>query len=685
MLQHLLLGASQPVSSGGSGTGYGGTGYLVAGTNDSYWEVLDGLGAGYFESKGIKKDSAGNLVHLYANGDKAFIFSTSPLGTVLWQREITFNTNHNIRAFCIDSNNDIIMCGQLYTSVSPITGGHYLSKFNVSTNSFTWKYFFDQQASYAYTAFYDVDVDSVGNIYAVGNTRVTNNYQNALIAVFNSSGALQNCMSHNPGSNSYYAYTKIKVISSTEAIIIGDMGLSVIGKINLNPASGGAYLMPIWMNSVSPAFSAQNQLDCFDIDAAGNIYVAGAFVNSPNSFDQIVFKFNSSGAIQWYNMASRSQYYYTSDIAVDAIGNSYTTNDLMLSTGDVREITKRNASGFFQWTRRFEISGASYTGTDIDLRRILVDGNNLYLNGGFDVSATSNNTTPIILRLATDGTNTGIHGAFTYSVTTPSTPTPGWSTANFASNIVGMGFGDPTTGLDGTFTNLTATVNPSTTAIQLDEQLVLGTISAATPTRVSGTGAPFKSSSSTGGASAGWTTLQSISRDDGFVTVPLGFNWNINNINYSSVYVGSNNYITFRAGRTQYSSYDWNTWGDEKILLAKTSDNSYQYVTYKQFTGYTRIRFEGNSSTSGTVGAGNIVWEATFFDPSTVGNIPIVEFRFGNNGRSGYTMGIAGPSNTVPYTSHGGFYDNSVVYEGNASGTAFTSYVGSHMTNYVGL
>lgn len=203
---------------------------------------------------------------------------------------------------------------------------------------------------------------------------------------------------------------------------------------------------------------------------------------------------------------------------------------------------------------------------------------------------------------------------------------------------------------------------------------------------VSGTGTLFKGSTSTGSASSGWTTLQSSSTDDGNREVPLGFNWTINSTQYSSVYVGSNNYITFGSGQNTFSGYNFSTWGIPKILYTMTSDNSYQYVTYKQFTDYTRIRFEGNASTSGTVGSGNIVWETTFFNPAAVGNISLVEIRCGSNGRgTQFTMGIAGPSSTTAYASHNSLVNQSVVYVGNSVGNAYTANVGSYVNYTTGL
>ena len=206
----------------------------------------------------------------------------------------------------------------------------------------------------------------------------------------------------------------------------------------------------------------------------------------------------------------------------------------------------------------------------------------------------------------------------------------------------------------------------------------------------SGTGTLFHGSSSTGtNPSTNWTNLVGGSVDDGYQLVPFGFSWTIDSTSYTGIYVGSNCYLTFGSGQTQYSSWTFASWGVPKILLNMTTDNSYQWLSYRQFGDYTRIRFEGHSSTRGTVGSGDTVYEATFFDPTKVSSKNIVEFRCGDNGRGyGYTHGI-GPSNSgganIAYASHSSLVNDSVVYEGDSTGTTWTAHVGSKMNYTVGV
>lgn len=151
----------------------------------------------------------------------------------------------------------------------------------------------------------------------------------------------------------------------------------------------------------------------------------------------------------------------------------------------------------------------------------------------------------------------------------------------------------------------------------------------------SGTKAPILGS----GAAAiypesGWTGLQNASVDDAFVTVPLGFTFYMAGTAYTTAYVGSNSYLTFGSGSTNYSSLSASNPAFPKFAFG-ASDNSYQRVSYKQSAGnWCKIRYEGNGSTSGTVGAPGITVELTLYNPAFLGtSYYVCEILIGNHNR----------------------------------------------------
>ena len=112
---------------------------------------------------------------------------------------------------------------------------------------------------------------------------------------------------------------------------------------------------------------------------------------------------------------------------------------------------------------------------------------------------------------------------------------------------------------------------------------------------------------------AGWTQIQSVNADDASRQVSLGFNVSFNTTSYSSVYIGSNTYITFGSGSSNYSGLSASNPAIPGVHMC-AADNSYQKVFYKLDNASTmRVRYEGNNSTSGTVGSPTIVYEAVFY------------------------------------------------------------------------
>lgn len=199
----------------------------------------------------------------------------------------------------------------------------------------------------------------------------------------------------------------------------------------------------------------------------------------------------------------------------------------------------------------------------------------------------------------------------------------------------------------------------------------------ATYTIAAGTKAPTLGA---GGSSpypaTGWTSVQNSSVDDGFQPVSIVSNLLFDNVNYLTVYVGSNTYITMSGGSSNYSSLSASNPYLPKFMLG-AADNSYQRVEYiSSGTDYTRVRYEGNGSTSGTPGSPGIVYEATFFN-STLANFPTVEVLVGNHNRTGPGIIIATASTALATGTLSA--NQSYVFQANATGTTWTIYTGSYM------
>lgn len=112
-------------------------------------------------------------------------------------------------------------------------------------------------------------------------------------------------------------------------------------------------------------------------------------------------------------------------------------------------------------------------------------------------------------------------------------------------------------------------------------------------------------------------TPTSGTADDGFWELSMPFNSAYAGFSTNIVYVGTNNYLTFAAGSNQHSNISATNPSLPKIMM-QAADNSVQRVYFgTEGTAPNRtyrIRSEGTSSTSGSPGSPNMVYEAVFYE-----------------------------------------------------------------------
>lgn len=134
------------------------------------------------------------------------------------------------------------------------------------------------------------------------------------------------------------------------------------------------------------------------------------------------------------------------------------------------------------------------------------------------------------------------------------------------------------------------------------------------------------------GTLASSTTPDAGDNDDGNWEIILPFNVSYLGNSYDRVFVGTNMYLTFTAGSSNWSSLGPTNPNLPKIMWS-CADNSVQRIYYGS-SGSTpnrtyRIRIEGSSAISGTVGSPNMVAEYTFYE-----NTPNqIDLQLGVNGR----------------------------------------------------
>lgn len=165
--------------------------------------------------------------------------------------------------------------------------------------------------------------------------------------------------------------------------------------------------------------------------------------------------------------------------------------------------------------------------------------------------------------------------------------------------------------------------------------------------------------------------IVSWSEDDSYRSVNLGFDFKLFGSSYSTLYPGSNTYITAQQGSGQYWSLSLSGQPPYPGIHLGSSDNSWQRV-WSDFgpdssPDYWRIRYEGTASTGGSRDYPNIVYEATYFNPSLTGNKQYIEVIFGVHNRTYGVFGVTNGSNQ--WVSGGSINDYmSYVFESDLDG-----------------
>lgn len=128
------------------------------------------------------------------------------------------------------------------------------------------------------------------------------------------------------------------------------------------------------------------------------------------------------------------------------------------------------------------------------------------------------------------------------------------------------------------------------------------------------------------------TTPTVGNNDDGYWTLTLPFNITYLGTSYNTIYVGTNHYLTFTNGSTNYTSLGPTNPNLPKIMWC-CADNSVQRIYYGT-EGIApnrtyRVRTEGAASVSGTLGSPTMVSEYVFYE-----NTPDqIDLQLGVNGR----------------------------------------------------
>ena len=346
-------------------------------------------------------DNSGNSYVLGAGK----VVKLTNTGSISWQKSLDASTADSWGA--VDSLDNI-----------HVTYGNTVVKYN-SAGTMQW------QRSLLTVSWQAVTVDSSSNVYLIGYSSGT---VDIIIAKYNASGNIQWQRRLATPSN-YYDLGYGIAVDSSGNVYVGGGDQTNKGYIAKYNASGTIQ----WQKSITNEFSLNfgyvtGRVGGVSVDSSGNVYVAVELlytVSSTAAMDIHLVKFDSSGTALWQRrLASPNNgNEYFASMTTDSAGNSYITSR---SNRNSYAITmfKYNSSGTIQWQREIVNPGTGY-----GIGGISVFSTKMFVVGTTTISGSS---IGYFAALPVDGTLTGTYslstvtgGSVTYQVNTTVTDSAG--------------------------------------------------------------------------------------------------------------------------------------------------------------------------------------------------------------------------------------------------------------------
>ncbi|MBL7912360.1 MAG: T9SS type A sorting domain-containing protein [Bacteroidia bacterium] len=429
--------------------------------------ALDALGnvyyAGNFEGVFDLDPGAGTSTVSSAGSKDNFIIKLDPAGAFIWGKVFSGANDSYITDLATDASNNIIVVGNLLGSAdfdpSPSTfvltapgssNAGFVTKLDMNGN-YVWAKIFSSTTNASASS---VEVDAASNVYIGGNffgtidldpgtpiINVTTNISssNGFICRLNSSGVYLN--HYTLGIANYSESVRdLKLDNTTNSLFTTSF---VEGQISGTGIYAGG--IDVYFEKLNPNLTAVwnkqfggsggDYPTTIDIDASGNVYLAGVFngncdfdPGTTSSFtlasfnavynDIFVSKYNATGNFVWAKqIGSNSLHDYCNGMVVNTTGvyitgafqgscdfdPAVTVNNLTSSGGQDMYIAALDLNGNYNFAHKY---GSSGTETGIS---IASDGVNIYTAGYFSNTIDFDFTTGVNTHVSLGGTDPIIH------------------------------------------------------------------------------------------------------------------------------------------------------------------------------------------------------------------------------------------------------------------------------------
>jgi hypothetical protein len=356
--------------------------------------------------RSIISDSENNI-YVFGYTDNSIKYPTlikyQKDGTLLWQKKINVSYDSYGMDIKINNNGDILLAG---ISGNGTTQDSFIISVN-SSGSLNWQRkintTLDIPSNYYLVKYPNIGFDASSNVYL----SITKNSSPDYIEIlkYNSSGVLQ--WQNKLTAPGYATYSKIAVDSNNNKYLVSTANNASAYTSQLHIVKYDSTDTVVWQKKLEHAgfYSGAINPSSVNFDLNGNIYIT-ADVGDNSLQAAALFKYNSSGILQWSKSIVSSDISYATQI--DLSGNVYWIIHQNLA---YPIIYKMDSSGntIFQKRLSCVYNGPNGSATPAVYDITIDSQGDLLLSGRLDVTDASYSDVEFIIKLPPDGSLTGTY------------------------------------------------------------------------------------------------------------------------------------------------------------------------------------------------------------------------------------------------------------------------------------
>lgn len=321
------------------------------------WERSSGTEKSRDFATNMKIDKNNNIYLAGVSDTSILTIKYDSKGNRRWARKYPTKGFQRTADIDVDDNGNVYVSGSLFVN-SKREDDYSLIKYD-SSGTFKWSRLFNGSAN-SQDEVSDIDVDSIGNIYITGSSRVDNSSVKLTTVKYSPEG-IRRWTRRNDIDGNMDKSQKI-TIDSNDNLFIACYGDNIFWPKDFPPYVKSSTTVIKYDSSgnqkwvkLSKGRQGYYQVRDLEVDIQGNLIVAGE-----DSSDFSVIKYNQAGAKLWARYFGSSEE-HLSDLTLDSKGNIYLAGDCLSHEGDKVEINfltvKYDKDGNRRWARQLDGSG----------------------------------------------------------------------------------------------------------------------------------------------------------------------------------------------------------------------------------------------------------------------------------------------------------------------------------------